>query len=257
MYIDTHSHLYEEEFREDRQEVISRAREAGVRYIFLPDIDGESRPRMLALSRQYPDTMFPLLGLHPTSVNENYKEELKKLEHEAGCQSFYGIGECGIDLYWDKTFYKEQIKVFEHQLGMARDLNFPVVIHARDSLDLILEILRRHPYVQGILHCFPGNTQQAREAIAMGFLLGIGGIITFKKSIMAEVVRETGPAHLVLETDAPYLSPVPFRGKRNESSYIPLIAQKIEEITGIDLKKIEEITTQNAINLFNLHFENV
>ncbi len=257
MYIDTHSHLYEEEFREDRQEVILRAGEAGVRYIFLPDIDSESRPRMLALSQQYPDSMFPLLGLHPTSVNENYRDELKKLEKEAGSQSFYGIGECGIDLYWDKTFYKEQIKVFEHQLGMARDLNFPVVIHSRDALDLILEILRKHPYVQGILHCFPGNAQQAREAIAMGFLLGIGGVITFKKSIMAEVVRETGPDHLVLETDAPYLSPVPFRGKRNESSYIPLIAQKIAEITGVELKKIEEITTQNAMNLFNLHFENV
>ena len=257
MYIDTHSHLYEEEFREDREEVVLRAGEAGVKYIFLPDIDSESRPRMLALSQQYPDTMYPLLGVHPTSVNGNYRDELKKLEKEAGNRSFYGMGECGIDLYWDKTFYKEQIKVFEHQLGMARDLKLPVVIHSRDSLDLILEILRKHPYIPGILHCFPGNIQQAREAIAMGFLLGIGGVVTFKKSIMAETVREIGPDHLVLETDAPYLSPVPFRGKRNESSYIPLIAQKITEITGVELKKIEEITTQNAMNLFNLHFENV
>ena len=257
MYIDTHSHLYEEEFREDREEVVLRAREAGVKYIFLPDIDSESRPRMLALSQQYTDTMYPLLGLHPTSVNGNYRDELKKLEKEAGNLSFYGIGECGIDLYWDKTFYKEQIKVFEHQLGMARDLHLPVVIHSRDSLDLILEILQKHPDVPGILHCFPGNVQQAREAIAMGFLLGIGGVVTFKKSVMAETVREIGPDHLVLETDAPYLSPVPFRGKRNESGYIPLIAQKIAEITGVELKKIEEITTQNAMNLFNLHFENV
>lgn len=257
MYIDTHSHLYEEEFREDREEVVMRAGEAGVRYIILPDIDSRSRPRMLMLCRQYPDMMFPLLGIHPTSVDGDYRDELKKMEKEAGLRSFYGIGECGIDLHWDNTFYREQIKVFEHQLGIAGELNLPVVIHSRDSLDFTLKFLRQYPYVRGIFHCFPGDERQAREAIAMGFLLGIGGVVTFKNSRMARVVGETGCSHLVLETDAPYLSPVPFRGKRNESGYIPLIAKKIAEITGEELNKIEEVTTRNAMNLFNLHSENV
>jgi len=257
MYIDTHSHIYEEEFREDRKEVVERARLAGVEFIVLPDIDRESRDRMLALQAAYPDRMFPLAGLHPTSVHENYRQELAEVEKEIGTRTYYGIGECGIDLYWDKTYYREQIKAFEHQLGIARDMDFPVIIHARDSLELIFDILKKHPYTRGILHCFPGNTADARLAIDMGFLLGIGGVVTFKKSRMAEVVREIGATPLVLETDAPYLAPVPYRGKRNESSYIPLIAQKIAEITGEETKKIEEITTQNALNLFNLHSGNV
>lgn len=257
MYVDSHSHIYEEEFREDQEEVVERTREAGIEYVILPDIDSESRPRMLHLEEQHPEMMRPLVGLHPTSVHENFREELAKVEKEAGTHRYYGIGECGIDLYWDKTFYKEQIRVFEHQLGMAKDLNFPVIIHSRDSLDIILEILKKHPYIPGILHCFPGDPDQAREAIDMGFLLGIGGVVTFKKSLMAGVVQEIGPDHLVLETDAPYLSPVPYRGKRNESSYIPLIAQKIAELTATEIKKIEEITTRNAMNLFNLHSENV
>lgn len=257
MYVDSHSHIYEEEFREDREEVVQRTKQAGVEYVILPDIDSESRPRMLALEAKHPEMMRPLLGLHPTSVHENFREELAKVEKEAGIRRYYGIGECGIDLYWDKTYYKEQIRVFEHHLGMARDLHLPVVIHSRDSLDIILELLKKHPYIPGILHCFPGDPGQAREAIEMGFLLGIGGVVTFKKSLMAEVVQEIGPAHLVLETDSPYLSPVPYRGKRNESSYIPLIAQKIAELTATEIKKIEEITTRNAMNLFNLHSENV
>jgi len=253
MYIDTHSHIYEEEFREDRTAVVNRAKEASVNYLILPDIDSESRERMLTLSEQYPEMMFPLAGLHPTSVHDNYREELAKVEKEIGIRKYYGIGECGIDLYWDKTYYREQIKAFEHQLGIARDMNFPVIIHSRDSLETILEILKKHPDVRGILHCFPGTPREAREAIAMDFLLGIGGVVTFKKSQMAETVKEIGIDKIVLETDSPYLTPVPYRGKRNESCYIPLIAQKIAEITGEDLKKIEEITTQNAMNLFNLH----
>lgn len=255
MYIDTHSHIYEEEFREDREDTVQRAKEAGVGYIILPDIDSESRTRMLELEAQHPEMMFPLIGLHPTSVHENYKEELAAIEKQLGIHKFYGIGECGIDLYWDKTYYREQIKVFEHQLGMAKDMNFPIIIHSRDSLAEILNILKKHPYIQGILHCFPGDPKEARKACEMGFLLGIGGVVTFKKSLMADVVREVGPQNLVLETDSPYLTPVPHRGKRNESCYIPLIAQKIAEITGESIKKIEQITTQNALNLFNLQAE--
>ena len=257
MYIDTHSHIYEEEFREDRETVVQRAKEAGVKSIILPDIDSESRPRMLELETQHPEMMYPLVGLHPTSVNENYSEELALVEKQLGTHQYYGIGECGMDLYWDTTHYREQIKAFEHQLGMAKDMDFPVIIHSRESLDEIFKILRKHPDSRGILHCFPGNTEDARRAIDMGFLLGIGGVVTFKKSLMADTIREIGSRHIVLETDSPYLAPVPHRGKRNESSYIPLIAQKIAEITGEEVKKIEEITTQNAMNLFNLHSENV
>ena len=257
MYIDTHSHIYEEEFREDRPEVIQRAQEADVKYIVLPDIDSESRGRMLDLSMRYPEMMFPLVGLHPTSVHENYREELAKVEKELGIHTYYGIGECGIDLYWDKTYYHEQIKVLEHQLEIARDMHFPVIIHSRDSLEVIYKVLKKHPYSYGILHCFPGNVTEARQAIDMGFLLGIGGVVTFKKSQMADTIKEIGVNHLVLETDAPYLAPVPYRGKRNESSYIPLIAKKIAELTGVETKKIKEITTQNALNLFNLQPENV
>ena len=257
MYIDTHSHIYEEEFREDRAEVVARAIQAGVEKIILPDIDSESRNRMLQLVDKYPTIMFPLVGLHPTSIHENYPTELAYVEREVGIRDYYGIGECGIDLYWDKTYYREQIQAFEHQLGIARDMNFPVVIHSRDSLQEIFEILKKHTRVRGILHCFPGNANEARQAIDMGFLIGIGGVVTFKKSIMAETVREIGIKHLVLETDAPYLTPVPYRSKRNESSYIPYIAAKISEITGEETKKIEEITTQNALNLFNLQCENV
>ena len=250
MYIDTHSHIYEEEFREDQAEVVARAIQTGVEKIILPDIDSESRNRMLQLVDKYPTMMFPLVGLHPTSIHENYPAELAYVEREVGTRDYYGIGECGIDLYWDKTYYREQ-------LGIARDMNFPVIIHSRDSLQEIFEILKKNTHVRGILHCFPGNANEARQAIDMGFLIGIGGVVTFKKSIMAETVREIGIKHLVLETDAPYLAPTPYRGKRNESSYIPYIAAKISEITGEEIKKIEETTTQNAMNLFNLHSENV
>ena len=257
MYIDTHSHIYEEEFREDREAVVQRAREAGVNYIVLPDIDSESRNRMLDLAARHPEMLFPLAGLHPTSVYENYKTELAQVEKALGNHTFYGIGECGIDLYWDKSYYREQIKAFEHQLGIAKETGLPVIIHSRDSLEVIFEVMKKHPYTRGNQHCFPGNAAEARQAIDMGYLLGIGGVVTFKKSQMADTLREIGPANIVLETDSPYLTTVPFRGKRNESSYIPLIAQKIAELTGLETKKIEEITTQNALNLFNLQCENV
>ncbi len=252
MFIDTHSHIYGEEFKADRDEVIGRARSAGVEKIILPDIDAESRPAMLELQEQHPDMLFPAIGLHPTSVNENYKTELKKVEKELGERTYYGIGECGIDLYWDKTYYKEQLYVFSYQLGLARETGLPVIIHSRDSLDEIFKALKPYPYIKGVLHCFPGNAEEARRAIGSGFLLGIGGVVTFKNSSMAQVVRDIGPDALVLETDSPYLTPVPHRGKRNESCYIPVIAQKIAELTGKDIKKIEEITTRNAMNLFTL-----
>lgn len=253
MYIDTHSHIYENEFAEDRDEVVKRAKEAGVDYIILPDIDSQSRGSMFDLEAEYPGMMFPLLGLHPTSVNETYKQELAAVEKHLGTHRFYGIGECGLDLHWDKTFYKEQVKVFEHQLGLAKDMNFPVIIHARESLNEIFDILKKHPYSKGIFHCFPGNEEEAQKVCDLGFMLGIGGVVTFKNSSMARVVQKIGSHHIVLETDAPYLAPVPYRGKRNESSYIPLIAKKVAELLEEDSEKIAEITTRNAMNLFTLH----
>lgn len=257
MYIDTHSHIYEDEFQADRAEVVERAYKAGVEKMVLPDIDSRSRPKMLDLVNTYPQKMFPLIGLHPTSVNETYREELSAAEQELGETTFYGIGECGIDLYWDKTWYKEQTKVFEYQLNWARELDLPVIIHARESLPEIFRILKKYPYAKGIFHCFSGSQKEAQLACEMGFFLGIGGIVTFKNSGLAATIAQVGLEKLVLETDAPYLAPVPYRGKRNESSYIPLIAQKIADIFGENVKKIEEITTQNAMNLFNLHSENV
>ncbi|WP_298615208.1 TatD family hydrolase [uncultured Odoribacter sp.] len=255
MYIDTHSHLYVEEFAADREQVIQRAREARVEKIILPDIDSQTRFQMLELCDAYPDLLFPLIGLHPTSVNADYKKELHELEHQLGLRKYYGIGECGIDLYWDKTYFKEQVKVFEYQMGIARELNLPIIIHARESLEEIFSSLKKYPYITGIFHCFSGNTEQAKQAIDMGFLLGIGGVVTFKNTQLDKVLLANGLSSIVLETDSPYLSPVPYRGKRNESSYIPLIAQKIADILKEDLKKIEKITTQNAMNLFTLHTE--
>ena len=227
MFIDTHSHIYAEEFDQDREETIQRALAADVRQIILPDIDSTTRQSMLSLAEACPDMMYPTLGVHPTSVNESYKTEIQLFEKLLGQTTIYGIG---------------------------REMNLPVIVHSRDSLTEIFTVLKKQHYnMKGILHCFPGTEEDARRAIDLGFLLGIGGVVTFKKSSMAEVVEKTGVDHLVLETDAPYLAPVPYRGKRNESSYIPCIAAKIAEILGIDSKKVEEITTNNAMNLFNLH----
>lgn len=257
MYIDTHSHLYSEEFRDDIADVVERAKECGVGKIILPDIDASTRNDMLELCDRFPDMMYPLAGIHPTSVNGDYRREVKILEKELGQRRYYGIGECGIDLYWDKTFYKEQTEVFKYQLEFARELDLPVVIHARESLHEILQVLRKYPYAKGVFHCFPGTPEEGVQVTGSGFLIGIGGVVTFKNSQMGDVVKATGIGRVVLETDSPYLTPVPFRGKRNESSYIPIIAQKIADILEEDVKKIEEITTQNAMNLFTLHSENV
>lgn len=257
MFIDTHSHIYSEEFTDNSDEVVARAIEAGVERIILPDIDSQTRPAMLELAERYPQTLFPLVGVHPTSVNEHYKAELASMEREVGTRRFYGVGECGIDLYWDKTYYKEQVKTFEHQLGIAGDMNLPVVIHSRESLNEIFDVLKRHPYARGVLHCFPGDEKEAELACRMGFLLGIGGVITFKNTHLDKVVRKVGAENIVLETDSPYLTPVPYRGKRNESSYIPLIAQRVAEVLETDIKNIERITSNNAMNLFNLQSETI
>ena len=253
MFIDTHSHLYVAEFDQDREAVIERALAAGVARVVLPDIDATTREAELLLADRYPEIMIPLLGIHPTSINDNYKKELAALEKSLKQRTPGGIGECGVDLYRDKTYYKEQVAAFEWQLHAARSLDLPLIIHSRESLPELFAVLKRqHHNMKGIFHCFPGNTEDARRVVDLGFLLGIGGIVTFKNAATATVVRDVDIQHLVLETDAPYLAPVPHRGARNESAYLPLVAGKIAEIKGVDPSVVADATTRNASRLFSL-----
>jgi len=254
MYIDTHSHIYLPEFDTDRNLAVQRAIAIGVEKIVLPNIDAASVVPMLSLADTYPQNCFPLMGLHPTSVKENYEDELQIVEQQLKTRKYYGIGEIGIDLYWDTTFKHQQQLAFAHQIELALQYHLPIVIHARNSLPEIFEVLagfeNRMP--KGVFHCFPGNVEQAQKAIHYGFFIGIGGIVTFKNSGLDKVVKNIDIQHIVLETDSPYLAPVPHRGKRNESSYIPLVAQKVAEIKNVPLGVVERLTTANALNLFQL-----
>ncbi len=254
-FIDTHSHLYLPEFDKNRDEVINRAIREGINKICLPNIDTRSVKPMMDLVNKYPDFCFPMIGLHPTSVKKNYQDVLKKVQEYLLKENFIAIGEIGIDLYWDNTCKEEQKKAFREQIGLAIDNHLPVVIHIRESFDEVFQILDdfKPDYPKGIFHSFTGNLYQANRAIAMGFKLGIGGIVTFKNSGLDKVVKDIDPKHIVLETDSPYLAPVPKRGKRNESSYLVFTAQKIAELHNITIEKIAEITTQNAIKIFKLN----
>jgi TatD DNase family protein len=252
--IDTHSHLYLDDFEEDIDDTIQRAVDVNVDRIILPNIDSATVEPMLKLVEKYTQICFPLLGLHPTHVKENYNIELEKVFKQFDRYLYKGIGEIGIDLYWDRTYLEEQIYVFEKQLGFALNRNLPVVIHARDSFDIIFESVKKVEFrgLRGVFHAFTGDGYQAENVIRNGFKLGIGGIVTFKNSNLAEVVKSVGLEHIVLETDSPYLAPVPYRGKRNESSYIRIIAGKIAEIKKINIEEVAEITTKNAVQLFGL-----
>ncbi|AEE52665.1 TatD family hydrolase [Haliscomenobacter hydrossis] len=250
--IDTHAHLYAEEFNEDRREMIQRALDAGVSQMYLPNIDSTSIEGMLALETEYPGQCLAMMGLHPCYVKDNYREELALVKSWLEKRSFPAIGEIGIDLYWDKTHVREQEEAFLTQVEWAKEYDLPIVIHSRESMDLILDLLQpvRHARLRGIFHCFSGSVQQAEAAIAMGFLLGIGGVLTFKKSGLDAVLAHIDVQHLVLETDAPYLAPTPFRGKRNESAYLAKICEKLAEVKGISMEEVAEITSTNAVNLF-------
>lgn len=253
-FTDTHAHLFLEEFDHDRDQVIERAVNAGVTHMFLPNIDARSVDPMLKLSDQYPENCFPMIGLHPTSVKAGYLKEIEKVEAllENPPARFFAIGEMGIDLYWDKTYYKEQVEVFTRQLELSLKYQLPLVIHTRNSMDIVLDMIEKmnNSALYGIFHCFGGNKIQALRAIRSGFKLGIGGVITYKNSGLKEVIEMTDLAHLVLETDAPFLTPAPDRGKRNESSYIPVIARKIAEIKKLTIQEVAEVTTRNANELF-------
>jgi len=250
---DTHTHLYLDAFDDDRDAVIQRSIDQQVRYMLLPNIDEGSIDPMLALCDTFPGTCFPMLGLHPTSVKENYKEALKKIFSRFGEREFVAIGEIGIDLYWDKTYFVQQQAAFRQQIELAMESELPIVIHCRDSFDAIISILGDYmdSGIRGVFHCFTGTLAEARQAIGLGFKLGIGGVVTFKNSGLDEVVREVDMKDLLLETDSPFLAPVPFRGRRNESAYINIIAKRVSEIKQIAKEEVAAITTQNALSLFN------
>jgi len=252
--IDTHSHIYSEAFDEDIAEAIQRAKDANVGQIFLPNIDSESIEPMFELVKEYPNFCLPMMGLHPTSVKENYVEELAICEQWLNEEKFIAIGEIGIDLYWDKTYLKEQLFAFEKQLNWAVERKLPAVIHSRDSFSEIFEVLEsfKSKKLTGVFHSFTGNLEQANKAIDMGFLLGLNGILTFKNSGLDRVVKEVDTKHLILETDSPYLAPTPKRGKRNESAYVALIAEKLAEIHDLSLAEVTEITSRNAQSLFGI-----
>ena len=253
-YIDSHAHLYREYYPDDFREVIQRAIEYRVEKIILPCVSAESLPDIFEVTRQFPKNLFPLIGLHPTDVNQNYKSQLSVLEKHLSDQYVVGIGETGIDLYHDKSFYAEQLIAFETQLQWAKETLLPLSIHIRDGFNEALSVLKRFKStaLRGILHCFSGGIQEAKWAIDNGFLLGISGVVTFKKNKLQELVKEVGINALALETDAPFLAPDPYRGKRNESAYIPIIAEKIAEVLEISVEEVMRITTKNVEEIFGL-----
>lgn len=254
IFTDTHTHLYASEFNTDRTQVVERAIAAGVKKLFLPNIDSSSVEALLSLCHSFPENCFPMMGLHPTSVKENYEEELQTVKDWLGKRKFFGVGEIGIDLYWDKTFFPQQQLAFDTQIKWAKELSLPIVIHSRNSFNEIVEILEKNKdeSLRGIFHCFSGSREQAEKAISLGFKLGIGGVLTYKNSGLDKAIADIDLKHLVLETDSPWLTPAPHRGKRNESLYITLVAQKLAEIKNISMEEVAEITTKNAMEVFGV-----
>lgn len=251
--IDTHTHLYSEQFDADRNEMVERAISSGIERMYMPNVDSESIEGMLALEAAYPKNCIAMMGLHPCSVKANYKEELAIVEKWLSKRKFVAIGEIGMDLYWDTTFEKEQEDAFRTQINWAKKLNIPIIIHARNALDNIIDIVtsEKDERLRGIFHCFSGDAGQAKQVIDLGFHLGLGGVLTFKKSGLDKIVVDVPMSSIVLETDAPYLAPTPKRGKRNESSFTLYVAQKLAEIKGLSLAEVAETTTKNANLIFN------
>jgi len=254
MLIDTHSHIYSEDFNDDIEEVLQNAYNNDVKKIVLPNIDSGTIKRLLDLSNSYPHVCYPLMGLHPTSVSGDYKEELAVVEYWLDKHKFHGIGEIGIDLYWDRTYIEEQKDAFRHQIKLAKSRKLPIVIHVRESFNEVYQIVKEEQdgTLNGIFHCFTGEITEAQKVIDLGFILGIGGVVTYKNSNLGQVLQNVDINKLVLETDSPYLSPDPKRGRRNESSYLVYVAQKLAEIYQIPFKEVAEITTANARKLFGI-----
>ncbi|MGC4101760.1 TatD family hydrolase [Ferruginibacter sp.] len=252
--IDTHCHLYSEEFVQDLDAVMDRAAHEGVSRFYLPAIDSTAHKDMIALEEKYPGKCIAMMGLHPCYVKENYKQELQQVEEWLDKRSFVAVGEIGLDFYWDKTFTAQQYEAFRIQAEWALQYNLPIVIHTRNAMPETIALVKEYTGrgLKGIFHCFSGNYQDALEITAMGFYLGIGGVITYKNSGLAEAIEKIDTQYLVLETDAPYLTPVPFRGKRNESSYLKYVVEKLAQVKGITTEELAAITTTNAQKIFGI-----
>jgi TatD DNase family protein len=253
-YTDTHTHLYSEEFQADQAQMMQRAIAAGVSRFFVPAIDSSCTQAMYELEANYPEQVFLMTGLHPTYVKDNYEDELAHVERQLNERKFYAIGEIGMDLYWDKTHVEEQKLAFRTQIQWAKKYKLPIVIHCREAFDEIFAVLEseKGPDLFGIFHCFTGTKTQAFQAISYNMKLGIGGVATFKNGKIDQFLHEIPLQHLVLETDSPYLAPAPHRGKRNESAYIPVVAQKLAEIYGLPVDEIAQITTANSMAVFGI-----
>jgi TatD DNase family protein len=250
-FIDTHAHVYLPEFDKDRATILENARRVGVEMIIMPAIDSKTHESMVALEGHH-NMCTSMMGLHPCSVRGINKEEVQGVERWLGKRKFIAIGEIGLDFYWDKTFIDQQYEAFHYQIGLAINSNLPVVLHSRNAIDECIEVVKQHPGLAGVFHCFSGNLHQAQQIIQTGFLLGIGGVVTYKNAGLDKVIEQVGLNSLILETDAPYLAPVPFRGRRNEPGYLTYIAQKIAGITNKQVEEVALVTTRNAMKLFKL-----
>lgn len=253
-FIDSHTHLYLEEFAEDLEAMMDRLQQAGVSRVYLPHIDSDTTTALLALETRFPELAIPMMGLHPCSVNDTMEEELQQVAQWLERRRFAAVGEIGPDFHWDLTFKDQQMEAFSRQIDWALTYDLPIVIHSRDSTPECLEMVRskQNGKLRGVFHCFSGTEQEAAEMAELGFYLGIGGVVTFKNSRLPEVLTDVPLSRILLETDAPYLAPAPYRGKRNESAYIPLIAAKIAEIKNVAIEEIAAVTTANARELFAL-----
>ena len=255
MFVDTHTHLFVDAFNEDRSEIVQKAINSGVEKMLLPNIDIDTIDAMNDLAKEFPNNCFPMMGLHPGSIKEDWKERLEVIRKSLFEGNYIAVGEIGMDLYWDKTFVKEQAEAFRMQVEWAKELGLPIVIHAREAFEPIFEILDEinDDSLTGVFHCFTGTVEQANHVLSYGgFKLGIGGVLTYKKAALDKVLENVDLKHLILETDSPYLPPVPYRGKRNESSYILHIAEKLTDVYNVPLSEIEEVTTTSAQELFQL-----
>lgn len=251
--IDTHSHIYAEQFQDDRAAVMQRIRNAGIEKVYMPNIDGDSIPAMMEMEKNYPDLCVPMMGLHPCHVTQNYRDQLAEVENWLNSRPFVAVGEIGIDLYWDTSLQEEQTIAFREQINLAKSHNLPIVIHCRNSYHEIVQVLEEEndEKLWGIFHCFTGTAEEGQRVIELGFYLGIGGIVTFKNAGLNEEVAQLPLDKLVLETDSPYLAPHPKRGKRNESGFLPYIAEKIAEVHNTPVERVAEVTTANANKIFS------
>ena len=254
MLTDTHTHLYSDAFKEDRAQMIQRALDLGVKRFFIPAIDSGYIEGMYALEKEFPENVFLMMGLHPTSVNEGFEEELEIVENQFKARKFYAVGEIGIDLYWDTSTLEIQKTAFRRQIQLAKKYNLPIVIHCRNAFDEVFEVLEteKDDKLFGIFHCFTGTYEQAQQALSYNMKLGIGGVVTFKNGKIDTFLNKISLEHIVLETDSPYLTPAPYRGKRNESAYLDLICKKVSELYEVTEEEVARITTENSVAIFGI-----